>query len=134
MFWRRKEEKPFRPLEATYPIIRQWAGIIATTPKFRHELWALDCREKHSRMTHVVWVVYRPVGRDTLHILHRGQYAIALGETSSRSNWIARQMVDVIGRLMSDMEPSWLLETTGEMPQLFWPMLIEKSYQQVIDR
>lgn len=140
-WFRRKktpEKDPFRQLEANYPILAQWGGILPVTPTYRHELWAIDCREgsqkfrADNRLTHEFWIAYRPVGKpNKIYLLHRGQYAVEPEASISRSNWIAKEMTRLIARLMLDMEATWLLECEGEMPILFWSMLIEKSFNQI---
>lgn len=142
-WWQRKripeyQLDPFRQLEAPYPILAQWGGIFAATPTHKHELWCVDCRKGGKRFraseetTHEFWIAYRPINqKNKIYLLHRGQYSIEPKALIQHSNWIARQMCILIGKTMMDMEAAWLLECEGDMPPLFWSMLIEKSFNQL---
>lgn len=136
--WKREEKNklaadPFRRVAASSPILNQWEGKLAPTPALRHKLWTHELRTGYfkadARATHGIVIGYSLANSEKdFWLLYRAQYTL-------EKNSQAYQILDGLAWLMLDAKsPSELRMEQGSRAfhREFWPLAIEKIYEEIL--
>lgn len=122
---------PFRRVACSSPLINQWEGHLPCTSTLRHRIWCQQLREGFKadpRATHEFVIGYSLANSATkIFLLFRGQYTLP-------KNSEAYQILDGLAWLLLDAKsPSEvrLEQNSLIFHQEFWPLAIEKLYEEI---